>query len=132
MTASTLDDHDRAELEAYRNGYGQLAKDAMHAGQPVHPIYSYEDDETRYWLQITHAYQPLWQCHVCGKGNLGPWDGAAPARCVGCDHGGADDMTPLLYADTAACWAWTAKDGGQYDGSCLIPGTDGCGCEEQP
>lgn len=129
-TAISLDDHDRAELDAHRAGIGHLAEDPMHAGQPVHPIYSHADGEDHYWLQITHNGLPLWSCACCAKITLGSADGGTPARCLGCEHGTADDLGPVLYPIRAACRSWAASYSGQYDGPCLIPGVDGCDCTE--
>ncbi|MEU4558393.1 hypothetical protein AB0F72_08385 [Actinoplanes sp. NPDC023936] len=126
-----LDDDDRAELEAHRDGVGHLAEDPMHAGQPVHEIYSHADGESRYWLQVTHQGMPLWSCACCGKLTIGPPGSGAPERCAGCEYGTADDLGPMLYETQAACRSWTASDGGQYGGACQIAGTDGCQCEEE-
>jgi hypothetical protein len=130
VTIDVFTDHDREELQAHRDGIGHLAEDPMHAGQPVHEIYSHEDGESKWWLQVTHQGMPLWSCACCGKLTIGPPGWGAPEKCSGCVYGTKDDLAPLLYDVTAKCRSWTASYGGQYDGECLIAGSDGCECPE--
>jgi hypothetical protein len=125
-TDEKADLEDREELQAYRDGLGQLAEDPMHAGQPVHVVYG-EDGEPAYWLQVTHQGHPLWSCQACSKLTVHLRPGT-PDKCVSC--GAVDTLTPLLYETSAACLSWSASYGGQYDGECLIAGTDGCDCPE--
>lgn len=124
---AVLDDEERAELQAWRNGHGQLAQDPMHAGQLIHQA-SNPWDEAQYYLQITHAGLPLWHCAVCSKVTLSSADGA-PESCVGCNS--VDTLGPMLYPRTVACRSWRDGDGGQYDGPCLIAGSDGCQCIDE-
>lgn len=126
-TDEKADLEDAEELQAHRDGIGHLAEDPMHAGQPVHAVYIYADDETKYWLQITHADMPLWNCMCCGKLSISQAGTARPERCAGCgEH--PDCLTPLIYEGPAACRSWAERDGGGYDGPCLIAGSDGCEC----
>lgn len=119
---------DAEELQAHRDGIGHLAEDPMHAGQPVHEVYRHEDGESHWWLQVTHADQPLWSCMVCSKLTIAARD-TTPDTCVGC--GAVATLTPLLYEPTAKCRSWTKSYGGQYDGPCLIAGSNGCECDEE-
>ncbi len=123
---------DAHELQAWRDGCGRLAEDAMHAGQPVHEIYSHDAGESKWWLQVTHGGQPLWSCACCAKLTISPAGQGAPEKCAGCEHGTADDLGPLLYPNPAACRSWAEAYGGGYSGPCLIAGSDGCECEDQP
>lgn len=126
---TALTDEDHAELQAYRHGRGQLAADPMHAGQPVHECSNVWDD-AKYYLQVTHQGMPLWSCACCSKLTIGPPGWGAPEKCAGCEHGTADDLGPALYESPAACRLWPTNHGGQYDGPCLIAGSDGCECPE--
>jgi hypothetical protein len=121
--SETFTDHDRAELQAFRDGAGQLAEDPMHAGQPVIETFDWHEGEPSYWLQITHAGVSLWSCQACMKVTIGAEE---PDACVGC--GAADMLAPLLYDQRATCRSWSKGHGGQYDGECLIAGSDGCEC----
>ncbi len=121
-----------AELTALRNGHGQLTIDPIHAGQPIVEVYSYSEGESTYWLQHTHQELPVFSCCVCGQVTLGKPDGpgkaARPFGCRKCGTDHADDLAPHLYDNPAACRSWSANYGGQYDGPCLIAGSDGCEC----
>jgi hypothetical protein len=122
MTTTTpaLDDEERAELQAHRDGIGHLAEDPMHAGQPVHEEIRYSDGEPVYRLQITHAFTPLWQCCECRKLTIGTV-GYDPVACVGC--GLVEVLAPLLYPTVVECRRVTGRAG-----PCLIAGSDGCEC----
>jgi hypothetical protein len=126
-TDETAELEDAAELQAYRDGLGQLAEDPMHAGQPVHECSNAWDD-AKYFLQVTHQDMPLWGCQVCAKHTL-TTTRVEPEKCAGC--GSVDSCEPLLYPAAAACRSWTKSYGGEYDGPCLIAGSDGCECGEQ-
>lgn len=118
----TLDDQDRAELAAHRAGVGQLAKDPMHAGQPVWRLPDLDDGEARWRLQITHTDIPIWQCGLCRRLTLG----TSPDRCAGCGVDG-DMLEPLLYDKPATCRSWPNVT---YPGDCQIAHWDGCVCTD--
>jgi hypothetical protein len=118
----------RSEVQAHRDGVGHLAEDPMHAGQPVHVAYRYDDGEPVFHLQRTHQDMPLWFCPADLALTIGAKDGSEPARCVKCGAGG--DLGPALYEEQAGCRSWSASYGGQYDGPCLITGSDGCECDD--
>lgn len=122
MTDTALTDHDRAELQAHRDGIGHVAEDPMHAGQTVWRLPDLDDGEPRYRLQVSHGGIPMWQCDSCRKLTLGP----NPDRCAGC---GADDdsLSPLLYDQPAVCRSWPDVN---YDGDCQIAHWDGCQCPD--
>jgi hypothetical protein len=135
---TSLTDHELAELQAdvqaMRDGAGQLTIDPIHAGQPIVEIYSYDAGESTYWLQTTHQGMPIFSCCVCMRVTLGkpgrPGEYTKPVGCAKCGTDYGDDLTPHLYDNRVACRSWSATDGGQYDGPCLIAGSDGCDCTE--
>lgn len=123
----------RDELQAYRDGRNQLTVDPMHAGQPIVEIYEYAEGESSWWLQETHQDLPIFSCMVCCQVTLGRVSGGKVVRPNGCTKCGTDhtdDLTPHLYEQKAACRSWSANYGGQYEGACLIAGSDGCECPE--
>lgn len=131
MTTSPLTGTDqiaelRAELDMYRQGMNQLTIDPMRAGQPVHETFDWHEGEPRYYLQQTHRGMPIFSCAVCDQVTVGE-----PTGCVKCgtDHG--SDLTAHLYETRGACRSWAANYGGQYDGLCLISGSDGCECPDE-
>jgi hypothetical protein len=81
-----------AELDAYRNGVGQLAMDppslssprvaAVHEGIPV------------FFLQQTHNGVPAWICADCIRFVLGQ---TRPDRCIGCGGDGEGHLSEMLY-----------------------------------
>jgi hypothetical protein len=122
-TDETADLADLEELQSYRDGFNQPTQDPMRAGQPVHTTYEYNGDEPRYFLQVTHRGMLLWFCPSCLQVTVGE-----PTGCGRCGTDG--DLGPVLYEEQAGCRSWSANYGGQYEGPCLIAGSDGCECPE--
>lgn len=107
------------ELDAFREGMGQLAYDKPHKGQPLHTEYDWHSDEPRDYLQFTYRTEPAWSCMVCLKVNLG----VETTVCAGC---GNEDLTPMLHGPV---FCRALGDG--YDAPCLVLGHDGCQCPDE-
>jgi hypothetical protein len=115
MNADT--DELQTELDAYRDGFCQLAYDKPNPSQPGHTID--EHGEPVDYLQSTYRGEPAWLCAVCLKVTLG----VDPDRCDGC--GDADDLSAILHGPV---YCRTTEG---YDGPCLVEGDHGCVCPDE-
>lgn len=122
-----LDDKERAELQAWRDGLFQVALDPMHAGQVVEEGHDSRTGEPVYYLQVTHQGITVWDCAECQRYTVSEtW----PERCAGCGADGSTNLGQLTYEKPATCRAAMAIYADDYDGPCLIAGSDGCECTE--
>lgn len=118
----------RAEVQAHRDGLFHVALDPMHAGQVVEEHYDSRTGEPIYHLQVTCQGVTVWGCAECQKLTISAtW----PQRCWGCGADGNTNCGQETYETPATCRSWSTDRGGQYDGPCLIAGSDGCDCDEE-
>lgn len=82
---------ERHELEAYRDGLGQLAEDPPGLDSPRFAASAGPDSAIH--LQVTHRGVPVWVCaNLCGRVTV---TAAPPGSCGGC--GGQDSLSEALY-----------------------------------
>lgn len=112
----------RGELDAYRDGLGQLTVDKPGPDSPTELITTDDCGTQLRVYQQTHQGIPMWICGSCVQLGIGT---VQPEVCPGC---GQPDMGGAALTRTYA----ECKTRNGYDGVCPAVGTEDCECPEGP